>query len=45
MESANERIALTRSAFKSFERRITLRLYAVSVGIMLANAVMLHYWR
>jgi hypothetical protein len=32
------------SALDAFERRMTLRLYAVGVGIVVAVALLRHFW-
>jgi hypothetical protein len=36
--------ALTRSAIAGFERRVTLRLYAVSISIVVVVALLRHFW-
>jgi hypothetical protein len=32
------------SAIEAFERRMTRRLYAVGVAVVIAQALMRHYW-
>jgi hypothetical protein len=32
------------SAIEAFERRMTLRLYVVGVGIVLAQGLLRHFW-
>lgn len=44
MDSENEEVQATRSAIKAFERRMTLRLYAVGVVIVVAVALLRHFW-
>ncbi|MFM0752597.1 hypothetical protein [Paraburkholderia strydomiana] len=44
MDSENEEFQATRSAIKACERRMTLRLYAVGVVIVVAVALLRHFW-
>jgi hypothetical protein len=44
MDSANEATQTMRSALEAFERRMTLRLYAVGVVVLLAEALLRHFW-
>lgn len=44
MDSVTEEIQATRSAIKAFERRMTLRLYAVGVGAVIAVVLLRHFW-
>ncbi|MFM0647028.1 hypothetical protein PQR14_22110 [Paraburkholderia bryophila] len=44
MDSVNEASQTMHCAIEAFERRMTLRIYAVGVGVVAAATLLQHFW-